>query len=395
MFNEFRAGFVVLESKSTADVKGQDLLDKIGIKGLPPRPGAPGVPRFNVTGLSTFSQSLLNPVIDGHWQISDNLTVVNGRHTLKFGGEYINWFVNKHVTSNPALFGDFTFQNRFSGQPYGDFLLGLPTTVGRIDPWAAQYFRWSDFAFYMQDDWKVNPRLSINYGIRYEYNQPASTRDDNFYNFDPATGAAVIPTRDARSLISPYYPATLPITTGDQLGLNNSLRTADNNNWAPRLGFSFRLDESGKTVLRGGSGIYYGHYSAGALGGLVAGPFAVSTTANNAVTNNQPLFTLAQPFAVPGSSGSINLNGVASDLKNMYSMQYSLTLEREVTRDLGVRISYIGTKGTQLPYMRNVNQPLVFVGAVRTVAAALPDLQQHHRAPRTAPTAPTTACSSE
>lgn len=358
MFNEFRAGLVQLESRATADVNGQTLLDQIGIKGLPPRPGAPGVPRFNVSGLSTYSQSLLNPVIDGHWQLSDNLTKIYGRHTVKAGVEYINWFVNRHVPSRAGLFGDFSFTNRYSGQPYGDFLLGVPTTVGRIDPWPAQYFRWSDVSFYVQDDFKVNARLSLSYGIRYEYNQPAAARDDNFFNFNTSTGAVILPTAEAKRLLSAYYPSTLPLETASQVGLGRSLRRADKNNWAPRFGFSYRIDDSGKTVVRGGAGIYYGHYSVGALSNQVEGPFAVSTTSNNAFANDRPLFTLAFPFAAPGSAGSINTAGITPDLKNMYALQYSLTIEREVARDLGVRISYIGTKGTQLPYMRNFNQPL-------------------------------------
>jgi hypothetical protein len=357
MFNEFRGGLVQLESRATSDVSGQALLDQIGIQGLPVRSGVPGVPRFSVSGLSTYSQSLLNPVIDGHWQLADNLTKIHGRHTLKAGIEYIHWFVNRHVTSNPALFGDFSFTNRFSGQPFGDFLLGVPTTVGRIDPWAAQYFRWSDVSFYVQDDFKVNARLSLSYGVRYEYNQPAKARDDNFFNFDTATGAVILPTAEAKRLISPYYPSSLPVEIASQVGLDRSLRRADKNNWAPRFGFSYRVDDSGKTVVRGGAGIYYGHYSVGALSNQVAGPFAVSTTANNVFTSDKPLFTLASPFAAPGSTGTLNSSGLTPGLKNMYALQYSLTIEREVMRDLGLRISYIGTKGTQLPYMRNFNQP--------------------------------------
>ncbi len=358
MFNEFRAGLVHLESSSSANVKGQDLLDRIGIRGLPPRPGAPGVPRFVVAGLSNFTQILLNPVIDGHFQISDNLTRVAGRHTMKAGIEYIRWFVNRHVTSNPALFGDFNFTNRFSGQPYGDFLLGLPTTAARIDPWAAQYFRWNDLSFFVQDDWKLHPRFSLNYGLRYEYNGPPHARDDNFYNFNTANGAVTLASAAARRLVSPFYPAALPVEAAEDAGLGRSLRRADRNNWAPRLGFSWRLDESGRTVVRGGGGIYYGHFSVAALGNQVAGPFAVSTTSNNAITAGQPLFTLANPFAAPGSAGTLNLNGLTPDLRNMYSLQYTLTVERELSRDLGVRLSYIGTKGTQLPFMRNINQPL-------------------------------------
>lgn len=358
MFNEFRAGLVHLESSSSADVKGQDLLDRIGIRGLPPRPGAPGVPRFTVAGLSTFTQILLNPVIDGHFQISDNLTRVQGRHTVKAGIEYVRWFVNRHVTSNPALFGNFSFTNRFSGQSYGDFLLGLPTTVSRIDPWAAQYFRWNDLSVFAQDDWKIHPRISLSYGLRYEYNGPPYARDDNFYNFNRANGAATLASAAARRLVSPFYPAALPVETAEEAGLNRALRRADRNNWAPRVGFSWRLDEQGRTVVRGGAGIYYGHFSVAALANQVAGPFAVSTTSNNQVLSGTPLFTLANPFAVPGSTGTLNLNGLTPDLRNMYSLQYTLSVERGLSRDLGLRLTYIGTKGTQLPYMRNINQPL-------------------------------------
>ena len=286
-FNEFRAGLVQLESKSSANIKGQSLLDQIGVSGLPARAGAPGVPNFAVTGLSTYTQSLLNPVVDGHFQFSDNFTRVASRHTLKAGVEFVRWFVNKHVTSNSGLFGNFSFQNRYSGQPYGDFLLGLPTTVTRMDPWAAQYFRWSDLSFYVQDDFKLNPRLSLNYGLRYEYNQPAYARDNNFYNFDTATGAAILPNQQSKGLISSYYPSTLPLEYADSLGFDRSLRRADKNNWAPRAGFSYRLDSSGRTVVRGGAGVYYGHYSAGALSGQIAGPFAVSTTANNAFSKQR------------------------------------------------------------------------------------------------------------
>lgn len=358
MFNEFRAGLVYLESSSTADVNGQDLLQRIGIRGLPPRPGAPGVPRFVVAGLSNFTQILLNPVIDGHFQFSNNLTRVSGRHTLKAGIEFIRWFVNRHVTSNPALFGDFNFSNRFSGQPYGDFLLGLPTTVARIDPWAAQYFRWNDLSFFVQDDWKIHPRFSLNYGLRYEYNGPPHARDGNFYNFNAATGAVTLASPAARALVSPFYPSTLPVETAPDAGFNRTLRRADLNNWAPRAGFSYRLDEAGRTVVRGGAGIYYGHFSVAALANQVAGPFAVSTTANNAIAAGLPLFTLAQPFAAPGSAGTLNVNGLSPGLRNMESLQYTLTVERELSRNLGARLSYIGTKGTHLPFMRNINQPL-------------------------------------
>ena len=90
---------------------------------------------------------------------------------------------------------------------------------------------------------------------------------------------------------------------------------------------------------------------------MSSGPFAVSTTSTNSFVDGRPLFTLQNPFASPGDLGSLNINGISPRLLNSYTMQYSLSLERELRRDIGLRISYIGSKGSQLIYRRNVNQP--------------------------------------
>ncbi|MBV8817668.1 MAG: TonB-dependent receptor, partial [Acidobacteriaceae bacterium] len=179
--NEFRAGVPILVSQSDANLRGQSLLDQFGITGLPSRAGIKGIPNLSVTGLTTATQSLLNPVNDGHWQLGDNLSWIKGRHQLKFGAQFVNWFVNRYLTTNAGLFGNFSFQGRFSGSPYADFLLGLPTTVVRLDPFPTQYNRWHDFAAYAQDDFKVNARLTLSYGLRWEFNQPVHANGDNIY----------------------------------------------------------------------------------------------------------------------------------------------------------------------------------------------------------------------
>ena len=111
-------------------------------------------------------------------------------------------------------------------------------------------------------------------------------------------------------------------------------------------------------MLRGGYGIYYDPLSANVNSGLSTGPFAISTTATNSFVNGQPLYTLANPFAAPGSSGTLNVNAISPALLNAYVQQYSLTLERAITRDIGIRVSFDGSKASQLIYKRNVNQPL-------------------------------------
>lgn len=351
--NEFRAGVVTLGSKSDADLYGQQVLTQIGIQGLPDRTGIKGLPVFNIPGLSPTGQTLLNPVNDGHWQISDNLTWVRGRHTIKGGFEVVSWFVNRYLTTSAGLFGQYDFTTRYTGTAYADFLLGLPSTVTRLDPFPTQFNRWTDYAGYLQDDWKVTPRLTLNYGIRYEYNQPVTARDGNIYSFDPASGSIIVPNEQSKRLFSPAFPSTIPVVTAASLGLPESLRRADKNNWAPRFGLSYQIDP--KTVLRGGIGIYYGHFSGAVAGALASGPYALSGTVTNPASG--PIFNLTNPFATPFASGTVNLSGISGDLRNTYTTQYSMSLEREIAKDFGVRISYIGSKGSQIPYLRNLNQP--------------------------------------
>jgi Carboxypeptidase regulatory-like domain/TonB dependent receptor len=353
MYNEFRAGLVILESSSDADNRGQEILDHAGIGGLS-QPGVQGIPNFNIAGLTGIGQLLLNPVIDGHWQISDSLSWVTGKHSMKFGFEHINWFVNRYLPVTATRFGNFAFTNRFSGHAYADFLLGYPTNVVREAPYPVQYNRFQDWSFFAQDDWKLTQRLTLSLGLRYEYNGPAKPRDGNMYNFDAASGSVIVPSDESRRLFAEGFPSTVPIITADSLGLSKSLRRADKNNFGPRFGMSYMLTD--KTVIRGGWGLYYGHFSAAIPAALVAGPYAVSTTANSGDAQGRPTFSLANPYAAPGTLGSINVSGVSPDLQNAVTMQYSLSLERQFG-DIGVRVSYIGSRGRQLPYRRNINQP--------------------------------------
>ncbi|HEY1242471.1 MAG TPA: TonB-dependent receptor, partial [Bryobacteraceae bacterium] len=181
LVNEFRAGVVILVSASIADFNGQDALAKIGISGLPPRGPINTLPFFSISGVSNNNINLLSPVNDGHAQFADNLSWIRGLHSLKFGVEEISWFVNRYMPNNSGnpIFGSYTFSGTFTGNAYADFLLGLPATVTRREPFAAQYNRFRDWAAYAQDDFKVTSRLTLMYGLRYEYNGPAYALNDN------------------------------------------------------------------------------------------------------------------------------------------------------------------------------------------------------------------------
>ncbi|HEY2019511.1 MAG TPA: TonB-dependent receptor, partial [Bryobacteraceae bacterium] len=230
--NEFRAGVVILVSGSSAAFTGQNLLQQLGIQGLPDRGPLNNLPIFSVSGFSGDTLNLLNPVNDGHAQLADNLSWVAGRHSLKFGVEGLSWFVNRFMpnTSGNPVFGSFAFTGKFTGNAYADFLLGLPATVTRLEPYPPQYDRFRDWAAYAQDDFKVSSRLTLMYGLRWEYNGPAYALNDNLYSFDLATGKIIVPNQGSLKYISPYFPTTLPVETADQSGLGRSLRDGDKNN---------------------------------------------------------------------------------------------------------------------------------------------------------------------
>jgi hypothetical protein len=359
LLNEFRAGVVILVSQSSGDLNGQAVMNQLGIQGLPDRGSTWSLPYLSISGVTGNSINLLNPVNDGHAQVADNLSWIRGRHTMKFGIEELSWFDNRfqpNTSGNPIL-GQYSFTGKFTGNAYADFLLGFPATVTRMEPYRPQYIRARDWAAFAQDDFKATRRLTLMYGLRYEYNGPAYALDDNIFSFDLATARIVIPSENAKRFITPLFPSTFPLETAAEFGTGRSLRNPDRNNFAPRFGFAYQLTGTGRTVLRGGWGVYYSHYSGNIPVTMSAGPFSAVTVSTNNVVNGAPQYSLANPFAIVGSPGTLALAGVAPHLLNSYTQQYTLSLEHAMTRNLGLRLSYMGSKGTQLPYRRDANQP--------------------------------------
>ena len=117
---------VVLVSASSSNFTGQGILQQLGIQGLPDRGPIHNLPIFSVTGFASDNINLLDPVNDGHSQIADNLSWIRGRHSMKFGLEMVNFFVNRYMpnTSGIQVFGSFAFTGKFTGYAYADFLLG-------------------------------------------------------------------------------------------------------------------------------------------------------------------------------------------------------------------------------------------------------------------------------
>jgi hypothetical protein len=364
VINEFRFGIMREHNPAFNPLDGPALVREFGLQGITWNPDIPfGDPVFSFNNFTQVGATdIYQDVYERIWQAVDSVTWTRGRHVIKAGGEVrLNGGKNfPGGTSFPVQqFGQFSFAGAFTNFDYADFLLGIPQTAGRANAAPLINSTNTDFAFFVQNDWKVTPKLTVNLGIRYEYDPPYHEENDNFYNFDPASGRVIVPTADAKARVNPLFPTNLvPVVTASEAGVPESLYYADRNNFVPRFGFAYRPFMNGRTVIRGGYGIYIDDLTSSLWRLGTGGPFISQETFTNAITGGAPGFQF--PNAFPAGFGAIGVqsfNAIDPHLRNPYVQQWSATAEREMF-DMGIRVSYIGTYSRKLVWTQNVNQPL-------------------------------------
>jgi hypothetical protein len=307
-------------------------------------------------------------------QYIDNFTYVRGRHTIKTGFDIANYRVSSPPGSfglltgiaQEAAFGRFSFTGRFASgnvgtaQPahaFADFLLGYPATSFRSTSTPALLMYQTRYSAYVQDDWRVSPRFTLNFGVRYMVQTAWKERDLALANFDFTTGQLVI----SADKLPPQAVSRLFTSYPVRLDPNFDQLETDTNNFAPRVGFAWRPFGNTRTVLRGGAGFYYNTlpvYIGFRQLGFSNPPFLLSET-YEAAAGATPTLTLASPFPGAGAiAPNPALTVVQRDIQNSLAQQWNLTLERELVRNLGVRASYVGNKTSHLPwYNRSINLP--------------------------------------
>jgi hypothetical protein len=357
VINEFKAGFSRNHNPREGVLKGQELIDFLGIQGLPRQPSNVGnIPIVQIQGFQQVAQVAGEIPAENTFQFTDQVTFIRSRHTIKAGYEF------RPQQSNDIIFpqfGTYSFTNRFTGFGYSDFLLGLPQTTQRTIPRPGQYTRYFSTSTFVQDDFKVSAGLTLNFGLRYEYDQPARDKYDTVFNFDARSGGLVVPTpRVLQENVNPAFPRAIPLLTAEQAGFpTRPLRRSDRNNFQPRFGFAWRPRSAKSSVVRGGYGIYMDDLTADIFSRQYAGPFRVTESFVNNIVNNTPILTFTSPFLQLGAPGAVAIEALALNLINPHVQQWNLSVERDLGAQIGLRVSYIGTKSTQLIYRRNLNQP--------------------------------------
>jgi hypothetical protein len=250
------------------------------------------------------------------------------------------------------------FTNRFTGQPYADFLLGLPTTAARaFPPIEVARNRWS-YDFFAADDWKLTPKLTVNLGVRYELHFGWRENSGLMSLFDIGSGKLVIPD-GASKMVSPIFPNSyVGIAEASTVGFDSKALAHPNlHNIAPRLGLAYR-PWGNNTVIRAGWGMYYNVVPFAYSLNFGDVPFILNEPAyNNPKTNPQVIFPRVFPATGTGGPSDIGLSAAQNpDLKTAYSLQYNFTIERQQW-NTGFRASYIGTAMRRGPYQYNYNAP--------------------------------------
>jgi hypothetical protein len=340
-----------------------------------PQGGLPNVGISNHVSIGDYGGSARGKQYTN--QYIDNFTYVRGRHTLKTGIDFANYRVSTPPgafglltgIAQEAAFGRFTFNGRYTNnnpsaaaQPahaFADFLLGYPVTTFRSTPTAVSLFYQTRYSGYVQDDWRVSPRLTLNFGLRYMVQTSWKERDRAQANLDFASGKLVIPGSQLPPQTIARLVGAYPIVTSKQAGLPDEVLETDKNNFAPRIGFAYRPFANSRTVIRGGAGIFYNTlpvYIGFRQMGFSNPPFLLSETFE-AAAGLTPSLTLAQPFPGAGTiSPNPAITAVERSIKNSEAQQWNLTLEQELRASLGIRISYVGNKTSHLPwYNRSIN----------------------------------------
>jgi outer membrane receptor protein involved in Fe transport len=338
-------------------------------------PTREGLPFIQISGgfnLGNNAEGEL-PQVGNSFQWSDNFTKVSGNHTFKIGGDLRRQRFDQTLFFNVS--GEYFYFGGGTNDPgssnlFPNFLLGLPDQYGQGSPQTENVRSTSTYVF-AQDSWKIKPNLTLNYGLRWEFNTPIADIGHRVQTFRPGQSTQVFPCLDTGTNdCASQFPTGL-VVPGDK-GVPNGLTQSYYKAIAPRFGISWSPGKSGKTSIRAGWGLFYNPIEQ-----LVLEQFSAEPPFGGSIINSNTQFNT--PFV--GQDGGTFPNvfggfitpkpGTAVDwsryepillfgqfqphMRAQSTAQYNLGVQRELTNDMKLQINYVGSQGHRLLATHDIN----------------------------------------
>src|ERR1700678_4551543 len=390
LLNEFRYGFTNVTTSVDFPIQGSAALAQLDLTGvnISQHPTTHAFPTFNFsagTGLTPIGRDKAGITQSKTTQFSDNLTYTRGKHTMKGGVDIrrVRYFDLESFAPEFASddFSDFIFQPTFTGNAFGDFLEGAPTTLNfavsspDVGGTATQY------SLFAQDEYQLNSRLTLSYGLRWQILPGFQEDGGNLANFDQRNNSIVVPNALAGYLARQNITSSnvafqhavnacnlgytaLPCTkyvTASEDGLPQSLRNTYKGNFQPRVAFAYRPFNDTKTVIRGGFGIFtmtnLGPLSFNNSGNPTSSLHSYANSNTTGPNTPQIQFPNTAPSTVGAQIGGGSLDqGVDPNYRDPQSNQWNVTVEKEISSDTSLRASYVGMHSYRLSITEDLNQ---------------------------------------
>ncbi len=369
--NEVRVGYSLIKFNLSPIDFGENLAEQMGIPGVNINSVTSAMSRiiFEQNGARRLGSNANQPLITnlGNLQLYDNVTYIRGRHTFKGGASII--FRTREILNADTMVGEFYFSqnqtsncagvstgcsvNAATGFDVASFLLGYARRKNRAMTVEDTYMeRRPEYGAYIQDDFRVTPKLTLNMGLRWDVFTPWVEDDNRQSNFDPSTGKMVVASDDA-------------VINGVHVG--RKLQTYAKDDFGPRLGFAYDLSGNGRTTIRGGFGIFWNWGVGGTSSSKGTNqPFLQATDLlANGGANTLPLSTgFPPPPAIDPNLPLVGATRSVFDInyRDQHSMNWNVNLQKQLGRDYMVELAYVGTRGRGLTSKTDLNQAPNIVG---------------------------------
>jgi len=351
VINEFRLGYMrsvdnTLNPRSNTNFN----LDSLGLTGFrvlndnnrPFTPREAGLPTFSISGFDSLAEHDGGNGFDynNQYELGDNLNLTRGAHNFKMGFAATRVVLDRGAANVPR--GDEGFTDDVAHSGFAAFLLGYPTSTDTPEGIPLTYPRQNRYGAYFQDDWKVSRRLTINAGLRYEYNTTATDVKGLWRSL-------------SFGVIQNSFPSLVP-----NIRTPYAFYTPDKKDFAPRLGLAYRLND--KTVIRTGAGIYYNvqqlnNYTILNLNPPLSGSVPFTNTPSNGIIVNSNPITLVNPFGVLSPTSTINANTLNPNNFEPRIYQWSFGIQRQLPWQSVLDVGYVGSKGAHIDNTVELNNP--------------------------------------